>query len=318
MSKKKKSSTRSRSRNQSRGKMKLRSHRKIKNAGPNLETTAAMLPQEMKNRIYGLVLGGNLLHIKRDLIKFKRDVVHSTKGDIKERRFTHQICCSQTSEEDAQHRFDAEDGSSLYVKGIELRHSGCGPSKRKGSAYTPLRMDVNLLHACRQIYNEARFMPYSTNTFSFHTPRNLRTFIHLLVQCGVNVNTAFRSLHVDIAHINHDLHGWGQAFNAVTQHMTLLEKVYINVDQRPNWSICADAEQKEAAMRPVLDCLAILGKTPAKSTMIVVSDRHLSRMSDANLAGASTAWISCRWTVEEKKMWVEEVKLAIQDTQFFG
>lgn len=100
--------------------------------------------------------------------------------------------------------------------------------------------------------------------------------------------------------------------------MTLLEKVYINVDQRPNWSICADAEQKEAAMRPVLDCLAILGKTPAKSTMIVVSDRHLSRMSDANLGGASTAWIPYRWTVEEKRMWVEEVKLAIQDTQFFG
>lgn len=258
-----------------------------------------------------------MLHIKRDLLKFKRETVHSTKGDIKERRFTHQICCSQISEKDAQHHFDAEDGNSLYMKDVELRHMGCGPSRRKGSTFAPHRIDVNLLHVCRQTYNEARLIPYSTNTFSFDTARNLRAFVNLLVQRGVNVN-AFRSLRVDLAHINHDLHGWAQAFNAVAQHMKLLETLYINVDQRPKWSTSADAERKKMAMKPVLDCLTILGKMQAKSTMIMVSDRFLSGKLEFYPAIAPAFWNTHRWTMKEKRLWVEEVKFAIQNMQLFG
>lgn len=60
-------------------------------------------------------------------------------------------------------------------------------------------MNINLLHTCRQIYNEARLIPYSTNTFSFNTPRNLRALIHLLNQRKVNVNQVIRSLRIDLA-----------------------------------------------------------------------------------------------------------------------
>lgn len=263
------------------------------------------------------MLGGNLLHITRDRLRFKRRVAHSAKGAIKEQRFTHQICCSQISEEEAHHQFVSEDGSSMYVKGIELRHSSCPSYKRKGSV-APLRMNVSLLRACRQIYNEARFIPYSSNIFSFNTPRNLRAFIHYLVRRGVDVNKAFRSLHVDLIDVQFTLHGWTQAFNAVTQHMTRLETIYINVDQQPNWSTSANAEQKKKAMKPVLDCLAVLGRTPAKSMTIIVGDHFLSRASDATLMSAPSHWITDRWTVEEKRLWVADVKLAIAGMQSFG
>ena len=174
-------------------------------------------------------------------------------------------------------------------------------------------MNIEMLHACRQIYNEARIIPYSANTLSFDTPRTLRAFIHLLIQHRLNVSLAIRSLHIDLAHINHDLHGWTQAFNSVTQHMTLLDTVYINVDQKPNWSRSADAEQKEIAMSLVLDCLAVLGKTPAKSTMIVVSDRFLSSRTSAVLVSANASWITHRWTITEKRLWVERVRAAMKE-----
>lgn len=259
-----------------------------------------------------------MLHIKRDLITSKRDVVHSTKRDIKEHRFTHQVCCSEYSEEDAQYHFDAEAGGSLYVKRTELRHSDCAPSEYEGCVFVPLRMDINLLHACRQIYKEARFMPYSANTFSFNTARNLRAFMHFLNQRGVDVNQAFRSLHVDLSHNNHDLHAWAQAFNAVSQHMTLLDRVYINVDQRPNFFQSEQDEQKKSAMRPVLDCLANLGKTSAKSIMIVMSTQFISRFADGISVRVPSVWIGRLWSVEEKRLWVAEVKSAIEDMQLFG
>ena len=175
-----------------------------------------------------------------------------------------------------------------------------------------VRMDPSLLHACRQIYDEARYILYSTNTFSFNSARNVRAFIHFLVQRGTDVNEAVRSLHVDLAHPNTDTNGWTQAFNAVTQHMTRLKTLYINVDQRPGWSTSSDAKEKEISMRPVMNNLAILGKAPAKSTIIILSDRDLARYPDSRTSSAQD------WTMDEKRMWVQEVKLAIQDMQLFG
>ena len=100
--------------------------------------------------------------------------------------------------------------------------------------------------------------------------------------------------------------------------MTLLTTLSINVNQRPNWSITEDSVQKVAAMRPVLDCIAILGKARVKSTTMVVSDRFLSKTPGDRLMWAPATWITQRWTMEEKRFWVEEVMLAMQDSQFFS
>ena len=189
-----------------------------------------------------------------------------------------------------------------------MLHSDCKSpnyTKRSSSKYR-----INLLHTCRQICNEARFIPYSTNTFCFNTSRNLRAFIHVLNQRGVNVNEAVRSLRIDLAHVSHDLHGWTQAFNAVAQRMTLLETISINVDQKVNWSWALGSNGKDKAMKPVLDCLAVLGKTPVQFPTIFVGDRWLSTISDARLK-EHPAMISRRWTLKKKREWVDKVKLAI-------
>ena len=98
--------------------------------------------------------------------------------------------------------------------------------------------------------------------------------------------------------------------------MTLLDKVYINVDQHPNWCLSDDPREKREAMRPVLDCLAILGIAPAKSTTIIVSDQYLSGASDEILMSAPPHWITDRWTVKEKRLWVAGVESAIEIRNF--
>lgn len=256
----------------------------------NSLTPFLKLPQEVKNHIYELVLGGNMLHIQRH-------GKYRTRGGFQP--FTHQICYSQNSEEDAQHHFDVEDGSTLCVEGIELRHSLC-PSIHKDRTS---KMNISLLHTCRQVYNEARFVPYSTNTFSFNTPRILRAFIHSLNRCGVNVNSAFRSLDVELTR-HDDILAWTQAFKAVTTHMTLLEKIHINVDRRRvRWFTSGDHERGMTDMMPLCDSFAILEKTQAKSIMIVVKDIFLG-------GGASNkAWVVYyRRTVDQKRQWVQLVK----------
>ena len=192
----------------------------------------------------------------------------------------------------------------MYLK---LPHPGRG--RRRRSRAATAKMDLSLLHACRQIYNEAQYILYSTNTFSFSTARNLRAFIHFLVQRHVDLNEAVRSLRVDLTHPRNDTNGWTQAFSAVTQHMTRLKALYIHVDQRPSWSTSFDAIEKERSMRPVLNNLAILGKAAAESTIITLSDRYLAQYPQ------HTTPSTPRWTMDEKRLWVQEVRLAIQDVQ---
>ena len=191
-----------------------------------------------------------------------------------------------------------------------MRYLGCRHSAIVAAA--TIRIDLGLFHVCRQIYDEARYILYSNNTFSFNTARNLRAFIHFLVQRGVDVNEAVRSLHVDLAHLNSDASGWTQAFKAVTQHMTRIKTLYINVDPRSNWSTSSDVIEKERSMRPVMNVLAMLGKALAKSAVIILSDRLLAGTPPNTIRS-----MRC-WTMEERRLWVQEVKSAIQDVQLSG
>ena len=225
-----------------------------------------------------------MLHIKRDTIKLKRSVVHSTKGDIKEHRFTNESCCSQIS----------------IVDGAKLGQLSCSHSRQESSTFAPHSMDINLLHTCRQIYKEARFIPYSTNTFSFDTARILRAFIHLLIQRSANVNQAIRCLRVDLAYDWHDLDGWTKAFHAVTQHMTLLDRFYVNVSDGSNWPTETNTAQKRSILGPVLKCLSTLDKAAPEPMMIVMSYYLVSIKSWVSLA-----WKPATWTVGTRDCWLQ-------------
>ena len=79
--------------------------------------------------------------------------------------------------------------------------------------------------------------------------------------------------------------------------------------------INVDAD-RHILLHPVLNCLAILGEASARSLEIIVSDTYLSDKYDGSVAldpDTKAQWAEYRWTVEEKREWVEWVNLAIQD-----
>ena len=97
--------------------------------------------------------------------------------------------------------------------------------------------------------------------------------------------------------------------------MALLEKVNVNLDQRSTWPRINSEGDRHMFMHRLLNCFAILGKTSTRSIGIVVSDRYLSRKFGGWDPVLQAYWAATRWTVEEKREWVEKVKLTIQDRQ---
>ena len=97
--------------------------------------------------------------------------------------------------------------------------------------------------------------------------------------------------------------------------MALLEKVNVNLDQRSTWPRINSEGDRHMFMDRLLNCFAILGKTSTRSIEIVVSDQYLSRKFGGWDPVLQAYWAATRWTVEEKREWVEKVKLSIQDRQ---
>ena len=97
--------------------------------------------------------------------------------------------------------------------------------------------------------------------------------------------------------------------------MTLLERLYVNLDQRNTWpSINVDGDRR-LFMQPLLNCFATLGKASTRSIEIIVSDRYLSSKYGGLVsldAATQAQWAEIRWTVGEKRKWVKKMKLAIQ------
>lgn len=74
-------------------------------------------------------------------------------------------------------------GHNYYVEAWSTRHGGCGqePNARRirlelDAWLTRPRLSCAALRVCRQIYNEARCIPYATNTFCFHSALCFQTF----------------------------------------------------------------------------------------------------------------------------------------------
>ncbi|TKA26682.1 hypothetical protein B0A50_04790 [Salinomyces thailandicus] len=118
------------------------------------------LPPELRLNIYDLVLGGRTIHV----------------GDSSNSNDTKHVHLCQASTADAQIRSeDVKNVQDLFV----YRHLQCASSSKSDN--NPFgRQGLSLLSVCRQIYNEAASIPFSTNTFTFSTPAQISQFTESL------------------------------------------------------------------------------------------------------------------------------------------
>lgn len=258
----------------------------------NEATPFICLPQEIKNDIYELVLGGHFVHIWTQSVKTRSMLYH-------------QVCRAGLSEEEAQEACQKADPDSWYVEGVTDRHRDC----YEGDDELPSNVNISLLHVCRRIYHEARFIAFSSNIFSFPDASVMREFIHQINQ-STDFNLAIRSIHLNMDYFGNRITGLDKAIGILVNRMKHLEHISISLNQPMNWSTTNEKEKKVAAMQPMFDCLMRLRKLPLKTMTVVVSDKTLENYF--RLPPTAFAWFHPEryWRVGESREWVHMLKKA--------
>lgn len=149
----------------------------------NAKSLLLRLPQELKNKIYRLVCGGQDVHISSEYIRgFGTQLLSS-------------ICQRPGSQAASYECFSAACADDDKKKPEEsyFTHGICILAKREMSI--PEALGRNLLLSCSQIYNEAMLVPISSNTFFFSAPSDLNPFSKKL---SPPMRRAIRSIHLDI------------------------------------------------------------------------------------------------------------------------
>lgn len=170
------------------------------------------LPPEIRDQIYQCVLGGQLIHVMHEanpnpgFLGFSPGLFYS-------------ICSAEETENSVFARFKAgqEDGLDC-----NSRHGKCYISRLATRRLT-CELDLRLLRVCKQIYGEARLIPYEHNTFSISKAAVFEKFIHSLRPHQLQ---SFRALHLDVLLVSRrDAREWSRVIEmATTAH-----------DEQKNW-----------------------------------------------------------------------------------
>lgn len=265
--------------------------------------------------IYGHVLGGMLLH--------------NSRGGPSRPKWI--ICRATISEKTAQRRFDQAKAPAWYVEDDADRHAECYDN----TSHLP-RLDLNLLLVCRQVYREAKYILFSTNTFSFRRCAGLRTFLgldntpsrqqplrpfpsrsHHLAVCSIHLNISIQCMK--------DAESWKMIMPQIATVLPNLWNInisftqgtpFFSYDQKDPSNVARDdAAQWKTLMESLLD----LASLPLRSATFDINDRNVHhRWCVARctlLPEAFEAYLMAeelyRWTLEEKQLRAKVVKDAI-------
>ena len=270
----------------------------LSSAQHNASSPLLRLPLEVKNLIYEYTFGGNLIHITQD-------------PDEGATKFNNTICRALISEEEAEDNFNEETIHKWYVPANEDRHSHCRFKKRANfddGEERPQMLRLSALRCCRQMYNEAHYCPYSTNTFSCVDPATLEMFIRSLTQGSHGNHLAVRSLFLEMLFSRYYHSRWRKTLKLCAKHLKYLKNVNIRLEWNSRfWIYGAGSPAKYEArgrnwQTPVMSDIFVLNQLPLESATFVISDDDSLWPPPTSLGG------SARWTLEEKQEWARYTK----------
>ena len=261
--------------------------------------------------IYNYAFGGNLIHIVNIATFPYRGLGN----------FTNTICRAEISEVEAQKNFDDESENDWNAPGNEGRHQRCycpsSATSRDGEKQRPEILNLGALRACRQMYNEAHYIPYSANTFACADPSSLQSFILSLSVGGHKNNLAVRSLFLDMVSttLPEDENAcWRKALSTCVSKCKNVKNVNISLEMQCwYWMHGARSPAEFEAKGPnwqttFISDIFVLKKLPLKSATFVMNDANMNKGVSLitcviNLLGELT-----RWTLEEKREWARYVR----------
>lgn len=267
----------------------------------NSTSALLRLPQELKDRIYELACGGELLHISYR---------------PPENKFYNYICQAPVSDQQVYEDFSTAKGCwNPLLSKVDLRisknpnrlwkssesvyqHEHCLEMRTGGLLLGLPSLSLSLLRVCRQTYHEARLVPISENTFAFEDPYILRRFItrissiHRRTIRSVQLDVMLDSARVEKA--------WNSAvFFVIVPRLRNLRNVDICIDLADYHTLIPDdrvSDPQDGAWMSDLLCLRHL---PLKNATVVIRDKENSL----------TAWPNdTRWPLEQKQRWARFIR----------
>lgn len=265
----------------------------------NAQSLLLKLPQEIKDHIYVLVCGGNLLHFNFASPMSQRYI---------DTRLSHVKCLSQATEEDAQASFDTSK-SPWFDEANSYRHHGCCAFKLfddiSGRVPEEFRLDLRFLRTCRQIHDEAKNYCYTANTISFNGLGNLRKFLET-----VSWVSYIRSIRLGITIVNDGDDGDGRITRETMQDLcsklTRLRSIHIQLEQFHTIRSRRYNQGAENTSHLTGQLLCFAG-TRLKTATVIISDARFAEFDYPEIETMQPPWDDYwsrylpRWTMTEKQ-----------------
>lgn len=205
------------------------------------------------------------------------------------------------------------------MRGIEDRHKDCFTDNKHAQ-----RISTRFLATCHQVYDEARHIIYTTNTFGFDKAQIMDGFTSYLRNSGSGHHLEIRRVYLDVeARLSDDEHFLKTAItHYLLPRLPEVHHISINLHQGYLGVLGSRTPAEFEACHPpkhfrnmLMSTLLELGKLPLRRVTLVISDKEIFNkfgwMKSLNLGLP-------RWTLAEKQVWARYVKNSIlqKDTQF--
>ena len=249
--------------------------------------------------------------------------------------FRHALCIAKQSEQSAYEKaisgytvVPEGESAESYIASCKDRHASCamcgsGPMFVREEERQALRVDLNVLGVCRQLYEEANHLLWATNIFSFEDPRTFEKFFN-----GLNPaqKRKLTSIHIsaDIGggawfnsqyqRARWDSHYWGKALKTSNLNMLRgVQTLHLCINQRfdcvswhaPSSGSEVAERQLQEGLQADLESVLRLRALTLKHVTVVMSDDAV----ELERNGKSTY----RWTATKKNEYAEGVRANIVD-----
>ena len=249
--------------------------------------------------------------------------------------FRHALCVAKQSEQSAYdtaisgHTVVPEgDLADFYIASCKDRHASCamcgsGPMFVRKEERQALRVDLNALGVCRQLYEEANHLLWATNIFSFEDPRTFEKFFDSLnpaqkrkltnihISADIGGGAWFNSQY---QRARWDSHYWGKALKTSNLNMLRgVQTLHLCINQTfdcvswhlPSSETETGERQLQEGLQADLESVLRLRALAVKHVTVVMSDDAVEL--------EKTRKSTFRWTTTKKNEYAEGIRANIVD-----
>ena len=252
------------------------------------------LPGEIREKIFSLVVGHQFIHL----------LYLPSRGG-----FRHTVCTAAVSEDEAYEEFmtghtriPSDDSADYHSVTFKQRHKHCkswsledvrfynDEQQRSFRLMTaeerrkPM-LDLRILGTCRQMYEEANVLLWTTNTFSFEDSTYLRMFIDGLHSTQIN---KLKRMHIDFAWCIESADQWELLLRpSFLSRLSALRTLHATFDQ---YFLNSSIFVPDVLAQQIVTPLSRMQVLPLQHVTVVIGDESRGQYIQR-----------CRWSIAKKR-----------------